>query len=74
MLTTKERYKYILRYAKREAYDHGFKFFRWYVGFTKINGKEYKYPVIEFFKEKQGFIFICPVEYVHIAINPYINI
>jgi len=61
----------LIKDAKRIAYNKGFKFLRWNVGFTKVSGKEYRYPVMEFVKERGGLCFIDPIIHKSIAINPF---
>ena len=63
--------KKFIKDAKRIAHQKGFKFLRWNQGFIKVNGIEYRYPVMEFIKERSGLEFINPTIHKSIAINPF---
>ena len=61
----------LIKKAKRLANEQGYTFIRWNVGFTKHNGIEYRYPVLEFKKECGGISFLEPVLYLTIPCNPF---
>jgi len=63
--------KTLIKDAKRIAHENGFRFLRWNVGFTKVNGRECRYPVMEFIKDRGELRFIDPFEHKAIAINPF---
>jgi len=63
--------KKMIKEAKKLAHERGYTFLRWNVGFTKRNGIEYRYPVLEFKKERGGLHFLDPVFYRRIACNPF---
>lgn len=61
----------LIKDAKGIAHEKGFTFLRWNVGFTKHNGIEYRYPVMEFTRERGGLCFIDPIIHRAVAINPF---